>query len=119
MSLCYSSAIYKAGFLLIICILSGCHSRQREVRPSIEFSRVPQADQGGRDRHDIIEGRVFGARPGQQIVLYSRNGTWWVQPLVDQPFTEIQKNSKWTNATHLGMEYAALLVDPGYRPPPT
>ena len=25
---------------------------------------------------------------------------------------------KWTNATHLGTEYAALLVAPGYHPPP-
>ncbi len=61
----------------------------------------------------------MGARPGQQIVLYARSGTWWVQPLIEQPFTKIQENSKWTNATHLGTEYAALLVEPGYRPPPT
>src|SRR5262249_45063544 len=87
------------------------------VGPSIEFSRVPQADEGGRDKHDIIEGRVTGARPGQQIVLYARRGKWWLQPLVNHPFTKIQPNAKWINATHLGTEYAALLVEPGFHPP--
>src|SRR5262249_48931193 len=34
-----------------------------------------------------------------------------------QPFTQIQDNSKWRSTTHLGTEYAALLVEPGYQPP--
>jgi signal transduction histidine kinase len=40
-----------------------------------------------------------------------------VQPFTDQPFTKIEANSKWQNSTHLGTEYAALLVEPGYVPP--
>lgn len=111
---------HQASFLIVICILLGsCRTSGADVRPSIEFLRIPQADEGGRDKHDIIEGRVTGARPGQQIVLYARSGKWWVQPLVDQPFTKIQSTKKWVNATHLGTEYAALLVDSGYRPPAT
>ncbi len=58
----------------------------------------------------------MGAHSGQQLVLYARSGQWWVQPLTDQPFTKIQPDSKWSNSTHLGTEYAALLVEPGYRP---
>src|SRR5262249_36432658 len=54
---------------------------------------------------------------GQRIVVYARSGKWWVQPLVSQPFTEVRRDGKWTNATHLGTEYAALLVGPGYHPP--
>jgi hypothetical protein len=50
-------------------------------------------------------------------VLYARSGKWWVQPLVGQPFTRIQASGKFSNATHLGTDYAALLADPGYRPP--
>jgi hypothetical protein len=42
-----------------------------------------------------------------------------VQPLASQPFTKIGSDSRWNNATHLGTEYAALLVDPGYRPSAT
>jgi len=40
-----------------------------------------------------------------------------VQPYVDQPFTSIKPDSTWSNATHPGTEYAALLVEPGYQPP--
>jgi hypothetical protein len=110
----------KAGFLVMVCVLlPACHSQHTDVRPSIEFSRVPQASDDGRDRHDIIEGRVIGVRQGQQIVLYAHSGAWWIQPLVNQPFTNVQPDSKWTNATHLGTEYAALLVEPGYQPPAT
>ena len=47
---------------------------------------------------------------GQQIVIYARSGKWWVQPLVSHPFTALQPGAKWTNATHLGSEYAALLA---------
>jgi hypothetical protein len=32
------------------------------------------------------------------------------------PFTRIQPDSNWINSTHLGSEYAALLVEPGYHP---
>jgi formate hydrogenlyase transcriptional activator len=61
---------------------------------------------------------VIGARPAQQIVLYARSGAWWVQPLADQPYTKLQPDSTWKNSTHPGTEYAALLVEPEYRPPP-
>jgi hypothetical protein len=68
---------------------------------------------------ETIAGRVIGARPGQQIVIYARSGAWWVQPTVASPFTSIRDDSTWSTETHLGYEYAVLLVDPGYRPPPT
>jgi hypothetical protein len=114
------SRIGRLSLLVVACaLLGGCRSSGAKVGPSIEFTRIPQADEAGRDKHDIIEGGVTGARAGQQIVLYARSGTWWVQPLVNQPFTKIQSNTKWTNATHLGTEYAALLVEPNYHPPAT
>ncbi|HKE32624.1 MAG TPA: hypothetical protein VKD65_12925 [Candidatus Angelobacter sp.] len=114
------SQICRLSILMVVgALLGGCRSSGANVGPSIEFTRIPQADEAGRDKHDIIEGIVTGARAGQQIVLYARSGTWWVQPLVNQPFTKIQSNTKWTNATHLGTEYAALLVEPNYRPPAT
>ena len=63
-----------------------------------------------------IEGRVSNAAPGQQIVIYARSSIWWVQPFANQPFTKVQPDSTWRNSTHLGTEYAAVLVEPGYRP---
>jgi hypothetical protein len=59
----------------------------------------------------------MGAAPGQRIILYARSGAWYVQPFADQPFTAVQADSTWGNSTHLGTEYAALLVEPGYVPP--
>ena len=100
-------------------LVNACCTRKAPDRPLIEFTRIPQADPGGKEKHDIIDGRVKGARAGQQVVLYAKSGVWWVQPLVVQPFTKIQPSSKWSNATHLGTEYAALLVNPGYQPPTT
>jgi len=42
-----------------------------------------------------------------------------VQPLTVQPFTPIEPDSTWKSTIHLGIEYAALLVREGYRPPAT
>jgi PAS domain S-box-containing protein len=64
-----------------------------------------------------IAGRVLGAHPGQRVVLFAHWGDWWVQPLVDQPFTLIQSDSSWRNSTHFGTEYAAVVVDGSYKPP--
>lgn len=116
-----SRLLLKELFLLAsVCVLfGGCRSRHTEDKPRIEFSRIPPADEGGPDRLDIIEGRVSGARRDQQIVLYARAGLWWVQPMVEQPFTTVQPNSTWKSTTHLGSQYAALLVDSGYHPLPT
>jgi hypothetical protein len=109
----------RDAFLGISSLLLTSCLKHKTAGPTIEFTRIPQADGNGRDKHDIIEGKVTGARPGQQIVLFSRSGKWWLQPLVSFPFTKILKDSKWRNATHLGTEYAALLVEPGYVPPAT
>jgi hypothetical protein len=108
-------------FSLASCLLSlaGCRPTPQNVRPSIEFTKIPPAAQGGREKVDTIAGRVVGARPDQRIVVYARSGPWWVQPWPDQPFIPIKADSSWSTSTHLGFEYAALLVDPGYHPPPT
>ncbi len=101
--------------------LTGCGFWERDVQPAIEFTTVPIASEGGPDKLAPIAGRVRGAQPGQQIVLFAKSsvGVWWVQPLAAQPFTSIQPDSSWRSTIHLGVEYAALLVGPEYRPPPT
>ncbi len=115
-----SHFIWKKSVLLaFFFLICGCNTRESEPGPTIEFTKVPPAHEGGPDTAGTIEGRVVGAHSGQQIVLFARSGQWWVQPLANQPFTKIQPDSKWSNSTHLGTEYAALLVEPGYRPPAT
>lgn len=107
-------------FLLIcLALLAACRSQSSKNQPSIELTKIPPAAQGGRERVDTIAGRVHGAIPGQRIVVYARSGPWWVQPWPDQPFIAIQPDSRWSTSTHLGYEYAVLLVNRDYQPPPT
>ena len=109
----------RTALLLCCLLLIGCHSQGSKNQPTIEISKIPPAAEGGRERVDIIAGRVIGARPGEQIVVYAQSGPWWVQPWPDKPFIPVQTDSTWNTPTHLGYEYAALLVEPGYHPPPT
>lgn len=116
----YAGSKLKGVVLLALCIaLTSCQSRKSDTGPSIEFSKIPPAAQGGRERVDTIAGRVRNARSGQQIVIYAHSGPWWVQPWPDRPFIPIKADSTWSTETHLGFEYAALLVEPDYHPPPT
>lgn len=105
--------------LCLALLLSSCHSENTKSVPVVEFTKIPPAAQGGRERVDVVSGRVTGAKSGQQIVVYARSGPWWVQPWPDKPFIPIQQDSTWTTPTHLGFEYAAMLVEPTYHPPPT
>ena len=100
----------------LVCLLA-CRSLQVPAPPAIEFTTLPAAAEGDGNVFVSIAGRVTGARPGQQIVVFARSGIWWVQPLADKPFTRVQPDSSWKNTIHPGSAYAALLVDPGYSPP--
>ena len=115
----YGLATVLALLSLLGISLNGCRSSGAPAGPSIELTKIPPAAQGGRERVDTISGRVIGARPGQRIVVYARSGPWWVQPWPEQPFITIHSDSTWGTQTHLGYEYAVLLVEPAYHPPPT
>ena len=65
---------------------------------------------------DIIAGRVTGAKPGQQIIVFAHSEVWWAEPRMGRLLIEIQPDSTWTTQTHFGTEYAAALVDLGYQP---
>ena len=103
-------------FLVLGPALQGCHSQKRGGGPSIEFTHIPPAAQGGPVRVDKISGRVRNTRPDQQIVIYAHSGAWWLQRNPDHPLIPIQADSTWSTETHLGFEYAALLVEPDYHP---
>lgn len=105
-----------SSFRNILCVLALLCNVLRAGAPSIEFTGVPLAGPGDPNKLTVISGRVSGAEPGQQIVLYARaQQTWWVQPFANQPFTKIQADSTWRSSTHPGEEYAALLVGPQFR----
>lgn len=108
-SVCQFAAFGLGGLLL-----SGCGAPRQAA---IQFTLVPQAGPGGAAKTVRIAGRVTRSTPGQKIVLFARDGTWWVQPFASRPFTPIQPDHSWANVTHVGMEYAALLVAADYTPP--
>ena len=113
--------------LLVCFVLTGCHFSAKTSAPTVTFSKVPAADQESpyktdmteRDyKTDIIEGHVTGARSRQRIVLYAMaDGRWGVCRQSGQQFTNIEKDGRWKASVHLGIRYAALLVDPTYNPP--
>src|SRR5262245_28170882 len=95
----------------------GCRPRDARRSPRVEITTVPPADKGGPDLLDVIAGRVADARAGERVVVFSRSRVWWVQPGARQPYTAIGPDGTWKSSTHLGMEYAAFLVDASYVPP--
>src|SRR5271170_845479 len=113
--------------LLVYFVLAGCHSSSKNSAPAVAFSKVPAAYQESPYRSDItereyktdiIEGRATRARPGERIVLYAKtDGRWGVCRQSGQPFTNIEADGRWKASVHLGIQYAALLVDPTYDPP--
>jgi len=100
---------------LTVLLASGCGTSSQ---PSIRITAIPPEDKGGGQELEIISGKVTGASSGQRVVLYARSGAWYVQPFVETPFTPLNPDGTWSSSTHLGTEYAALLVQPGYVPPP-
>src|SRR6266576_4998607 len=112
--------------LLVYFVLTGCHSSPKNSASTVAFSKVPATQEShynidiiedGDYKRDIIEGRATGARPGQRIVLYARtDGRWGVCRQSGQPFTNIESDGRWKASIHLGLQYAALLVDPTYDP---
>src|SRR6202030_1093084 len=113
--------------LLVYFVLTGCHSSPKNSAPTVAFSKVAAAYQEGPYKTDIferdyktdtIEGRATGGRPGQRLVLYAKtDGRWGVCRQSGQPFTNIESDGRWKASVHLGLQYAALLVDPTYDPP--
>jgi hypothetical protein len=95
----------------------GCRGGGASGAPRVEITVVPPADKGGPDLLDTIEGRAPGARAGQRVVIFSKSRVWWVQPSARNPYTAIGPDATWKSSTHLGTDYAALLVEPSYMPP--
>ena len=78
---------------------------------------VPGAGEGGPHRLEPIDGRVTGARAGQRIVLLRAQWRLVGAAAGERALHAIQPDGTWRNSTHLGTEYAALLVEADYRPP--
>jgi hypothetical protein len=94
------------GFLLLSLTTMLFSQGPAEIR----ITQVPPRG-GGPDAVETIAGTVKGVNFSQhKILLYARTNKWYVQPYADSPYTMINQQGKWTADTHLGSEYAALLV---------
>ena len=103
-------------FAIASVLFSGCQFHTLPTKPSVQITQAPPADPGGPIKMGFIEGKATGVQSDEQIVLYAHSGIWWIQPFAYQPITKIQPDFSWRNSTHLGTEYAALLVAPGFHP---
>lgn len=95
-------------------------SAQESRAPMITFTQVPVCSVGGANTRGDIAGRVSNlSNPqGHSVVLYAFAGdSWWVQPLANNYTTPIDARGAWTNWTHQGGRYAALLVRGSYAAP--
>jgi hypothetical protein len=93
---------FSASAILLLLCLPACVAQAQE-HPSIEFTLVPFADEGGAERMGAIGGKVTGASKDQSIVLYAKSGRWRNLTL-HQPYTNRFNLTK----TSPGTEYAAL-----------
>jgi hypothetical protein len=105
------STVLLSGF-------AGCsRTVNQDAGPKIFFTQVPERNPGNQNKQDVIEGTVIGAKQEHRLVIYSKSGgLWWLQPLLSAPLTPILPDGVWRNETHLGTDYAVLLVDAAYRP---
>ena len=84
---------------------------------TVEFTKVPKAGAGS-DSQGNIAGVVKGISTPEnyKIVLYAHTDRWYVQPLTIDPYTDINSTGIWSNWTHLGYRYAALVVRRSFHP---
>jgi len=65
----------------------------------------------GPDTIEKIAGTVRGVNIKDcKVIILCRTDSWYVQPYAGSSDTAIADDGKWENETHLGSEYAALLV---------
>jgi hypothetical protein len=94
---------------------------QRPVQQGLDIrvTTIPPYDPtGGPDTRADIAGIVYGAQDPSlyKVVVYAHTDLWYVQPLLGST-TDLDRTGSWSNWTHTGAQYAALLVRSSYSPP--
>lgn len=83
----------------------------------VTFKTIPTSGSGP-EKTSIISGRVTGPDASSlQIIIYAKGGDkWWIQPTTENPLTMVSNDGTWQNETHLGTQYAAILVKKSFKP---
>lgn len=88
-------------------------------KPGIKITDIPSRG-AGPDAVERIAGTVSGVNTKEcKVIIFAHTDTWYVQPYIASSDTTIADDGKWENDSHLGSEYAALLVKTSYKPPAT
>lgn len=113
------------ALLALLLVGAGANGAMAQEVPSspramtIEITTVPPSGSGAQS-WGKIGGKTAGADPSEhRVVIYARTNQWYVQPWVADPFTSLRKDGTFQSGTHLGLEYAVLLVDHSFVPQPT
>jgi hypothetical protein len=86
--------------------------------PLIRITHAPLFnEEGGPIRTATLTGTVAGIENPREyrVVCYARTTSWFIQPATDAFMTQIADDHTFSCLTHLGTQYAALLVRPGFR----
>ena len=104
------------SLVLVLALVSLSFTKPRLA--AIEFVEVPGPGSGPDSRGDI-SGRILNLNDPEhyKVVLYAHTDLWYVEPLTEAPYTDILVDGSWSNWTHLGHRYAAMVVRPTYNPP--
>ena len=110
--------------IALLALLGACQGNTSRgagdnTKPEIQITEVPSRG-AGPDRLERIAGTVRGVNIKDcKVIVFARTDTWYVQPYIEASDTEIKNSNTWQTDTHLGSEYAALLVNNSYKPPST
>jgi len=118
--------VSKRSILWVIAFLAllvACHSNTSsgagDIKPEIQITEVPPQG-AGPNRVERIAGTVSGVNTKEcKVIVFAQTDTWYVQPYIEASDTEIKNSKTWQTDTHLGSQYAALLVNNSYKPPRT
>lgn len=102
---------YRVFAAVVVAFVCGSVMADGPPAAKIEFTEIPKAGAGS-DSQGNIAGVVKGVEHPEQfkVVLYAHTDWWYVQPLTIEPLTDIASDGTWSNWTHLGYRYAALVV---------
>jgi hypothetical protein len=103
-------------FLLAVTAVAMPAVAQQSAKPVITVTTTPPKDAGGPDKMAVIAGSVQGAPKDSRIVIFAHGDIWYVQPYAASPYTKLA-DGKFQTDTHLGTQYAVLVVRPAYKPP--
>src|SRR5206468_13036345 len=114
-----SRALILVGCVGLLFVTVEVALMSGQTTATIKITDVPPYDQGGLDKIAPIAGTINGVKPAEcKIVLYVRTNTWYVKPYAASPYTTADQHNKRKADTHLGMEYAAILVRSSHKDPP-